>query len=903
MMQFFHSKLSFLPLLCLLLFCTEAKGAEGNDPLVTLNMKEKPLQEVLKEITRQTEVNFSYESSLVKHLPPVSLKVADKPLSDCLRLLFGKLPLTYHRTGNFIILKKKPKRVTISGFVRDKASSESLIGASVYDRKTRQGTTSNTDGFFSLTLEAGCEADVEISYVGYDNFRYSFSPLEKDTILPALLTTHQQLDEVVITGDHLSSNPVQTAQMGKANLSRETIKQTPVLFGEADIIKTLQTLPGVSAGTAGLAGMYVRGGNGDDNLYMIEGNPLYQVNHVGGLFSAFNSDAVKDVEFFKSAFPARYGGRLSSVVDVHTKDGNMKEYHGSAMLGLTSGSFNLEGPIVKDRTSFNIALRRSWLDVLTIPAEAIWNATRDEGENKIIAHYAFTDLNLKISHTFNERSRGYTGLYYGNDYLKGGTEEDKGNGYEDNDVSHLRWGNIMAFAGWSYVFNKQLFGNLNAAYTRYASTLKRETSEGSAADRLYKESSIQNGIEDISARANFDYRPAPSHHLHFGANYIYHRFHPEKERLHTDNGSSVVDKRTPHSTLPAHELGVYAEEDWKLGRIVRLNAGLRFGIYSIDGKSYTSLEPRFSSRFLLNPQLSLKASYARMSQYVHQVNESYISLPTDTWMPVSRKLCPMVSDQLSAGVYYNTSDHGYSFSVEGYYKWMNHLMEYKDNYQFLPASSTWEDKLTQGKGRSYGIEFTARKETGKVTGWAGYTLSWNDRQFVDINGGNRFPAKFDNRHKFNIVANWKVSPKVELTGSWTYMTGNRITVSFENYQYLGQSSNGNSFLQTILPGSEIIPPFLDEEGLDYYTTRNNFRLPAYHRLDVGINIYRPKKKGRMGIWNVSIYNAYCYMAPIGISKRYWYNLYPSATDSRTNCYFEKLGLIPIIPSVSYTYKF
>lgn len=894
MMQF-HSKFSLFLLLCLLHSCIEAKGAENNEPLVTLDMKQASVREVLAEITRQTGVHFSYESSLIKDLPPVNIKVNRKTLSHCLQALFRELPVTYTRSGKFVILKKKKQRkIVLSGFIKDKASSESLIGASVYDEESRRGTTSNADGFFSLTLEAEKEVCLNISYVGYESFRQPFTSLKNDTILSIRLTTHQQLGEVVITGDDTSSSPIHTPEMGHTRLNKEAIKQTPVLFGEADIIKTLQTLPGVSAGMAGLAGMYVRGGNGDDNLYMIEGNPLYQINHVGGLFSAFNAEAVKDVEFFKSSFPARYGGRLSSVVDVHTKDGNMKEYHGSAMLGLTSGSLNVEGPIIKDRTSFNFSLRRSWLDALTAPAIAIWNSTRDNGQNKLVARYAFADLNLKISHQFNERSRGYTGLYWGNDFLKGGEKENGENGFEKKDIGSLRWGNLMAFAGWSYVFNNRLFGNLNAAYTHYSSTLKSEYSEGTESSRISQKHSTQNGIDDLSIRANFDYRPNAFHHLHFGSNYIYHQFHPAYETLSFSNGITNTTGHNNRETLTAHELGIYMEEDWKLSRLIRLNAGLRFGVYSIDDKTYTSLEPRFSARFLINPRLSLKASYTRMNQYVHQINESYISLPTDTWMPVSSKLKPMVSDQVSLGGYYSTRDKAYSFSIEGYYKWMNHLMDYKDNYQFMPPATGWEDKLTQGKGRSYGIEIIARKETGKVSGWIGYTLSWNDRRFAEINKGERFPAKFDNRHKLNITGSWKISPKVELTGSWTYTTGNCLTVSFENYQAVATPQYPGHFLP--LPGSDLVPPYMEGSGLSYYTGRNNYRLPAYHRLDVGINIYRPKKKGRMGIWNVSIYNVYCYMAPVNIRKGGWYGI-------GTECFYEKLGLVPIIPSISYTYKF
>lgn len=891
MMQF-HSIFSLLLLLCLLHLCTEAKSAELSDPPVTLDKRQAPVGEVLADITRQTKVSFSYEPSVLEHFPLVTLRIEKKPLSECLQLLFRGTSVTYLRSGRFVILKRKPKEVTISGFVRDEASSESLPGASVYDAESRRGTSTNADGFFSLTLETKKNIRLNISYVGYDALRLSFDSLERDTLLPVRLTTRQQLAEVVVTGEQSAASFLSDTDMGHTRLNPNAIRNTPVVFGEADIVKTLQTLPGVTAGTAGLAGMYVRGGSGDDNLYMIEGNPLYQVNHVGGLFSAFNAEAVKDVEFFKSAFPARYGGRLSGVIDVHSKDGNTKEYHGSAMLGLTSGSLNLEGPLVKDRTSFHFALRRSWLDALTAPAIAIWNATRKEGETKLVARYAFTDLNLKVNHLLNERNRLYAGLYGGNDFLKGGEKRSGSQDYESENTGRLRWGNFMAFAGWTGMLGNRLFGRLNAAYTHYASELKGNYYEGTPEHHVSNSSFMRNRIDDFSLRARLDYSPHAAHRLYFGADYVHHRFHPADESSRFVNGSTTLTIQNEYAALPAHEAGIYAEENWTMNSRMRLHAGLRFSLYAVSGKTYTHTEPRLSARYLVTPQLSIKASYARMSQYVHKISDSYIDLPTDTWMPITRRLRPMTSDQLSTGIYYHTPTHSWSFSAEGYYKWMDHLLEYKDGYQFLPASTSWDNKLAQGSGRSYGIELSAAKDIGQLTGRIGYTLSWNDRQFAEVNKGKRYPAKFDNRHKLNIVLLWKINPKTELSGSWIYQTGNRLTVSFENYLPAGSGEYMNPYYPAA--DSNLTPPLIEPNQLNYYTERNNYRLPAYHRLDVGLNLYRPKKHGRMGIWNISLYNAYCYMAPVSIHKRYW---------SNADCYFEKLGLIPTIPSVSYTYKF
>ena len=858
-----------------------------DDPRITLRMKEVSLPEVLSEIERQAGVTFSYESSLLKELPKISFQVKDEALTDCLTRLFESYPIVYKVSGKIVILKRRQRQVTISGFVRDQASSESLIGASVYEVASRKGSATNSYGFFSLTLPPG-NIRLHASYIGYESCSFNFTELDRDTILNIELRPNARLEEVVVTASERDRLSVNNTLMGTMGFSQKTIKATPTLFGESDIVKTLQLTPGVASGTEGLAGLYVRGGDQDGNLFLIDGNPVYQINHVGGLFSAFNPEAIRNLDFFKAGFPARYGGRLSSVVDVHTKEGNMKEYHGSAMLGLTSGNLNFEGPIIKNRTSFNASFRRSWLDGLSAPGLAIYNKIQKKNGEKFSARYAFTDLNLKVNHHINDRSQAYVNFYFGQDFLKGGSSEfsvgDDITPFENKDFGKMRWGNIALSSGWSYVFNNKMFGTVTLAYSHYQSKLKQETSQyyGTEGDKDYSsrfiETSTRNGINDFGVHANFDYIPTLAHHIRYGTDYLYHRFSPEYIEEKTSENLSPTKRTTGDERLSANELAVFAEDDWAISSIVRVNAGLRLNMYNIQKKTYVSLDPRLSVRFLLTRDLSLKASYARMNQYVHQISESYMSLPTDMWMPVSKKLKPLESDQVSVGAYYNLHKD-YSFSVEGYHKWMNHLLDYKDGYNFLPSFVGWEEKLAAGKGWAYGAEFIARKETGRITGWIGYGLMWSDRQFDEINNGKRFPAKYDNRHKLNIVANWKINEKLELTGSWTFMTGNRVTVAFENYEDLGLTP---------------VPPLLPEGGLDYFTERNNVRLPAYHRLDLGINIYRPKKNGHLGIWNISVYNAYCQMNPITIHKRSWINY---------SHYFETLSLLPIIPSISYTYKF
>lgn len=873
--------------------------------MVTLNMQKASVREILDEIQKQTGVTFSYESSLLSGLQKTTFRADDEALTDCLTRLFANLPVVYKMTGNVVVLKRKPKQVTVSGFVRDKRSAESLIGASVYEAHSRVGTASNNFGFFSLTLPPG-NITIRSSYIGYTSHQHILNGLERDTVLTIELEPSASLQEVVITGQSNDKQSVLSTQMGALEINQQTIRSTPVMFGEADIIKTLQLTPGVSAGTEGTAGMYVRGGNVDENLFLIDGNPVYQINHIGGIFSAFNPEAISGMDFFKSGFPSRYGGRLSSVVDVHTKEGNMKEYHGSASIGLISGNLNFEGPIIKDRTSFNIGLRRTWLDVLSAPAVAIANKITKKDGTRLRARYAFHDLNLKVNHIFNDRSRMYLSLYNGNDVLKGGStdfpDQDSDNNYNyDSDVS-LRWGNIMATAGWTYVFNNRLFGKVSGVFTRYHSRLRNTEHDvvGNEGDEDYSDSFRENetntGITDFGLRTSFDYLPASAHHIRFGGDYLVHRFHPEYNRSvayeKNEETSVEIGQEFANDLLWGHEAGVYAEDDWTLSSAVRLNAGLRFSLFNVQGKTYTGLEPRVSLRWLLDDNLSFKASYSRMNQYVHLISNSFISLPTDAWMPVTRKLKPLISDQVSAGFYYNLNKE-YNFSVEGYYKTLDNLLEYRDGHTFTPSFVNWEDKLTAGEGSSYGAEFMVRKETGRTTGWVGYGLSWSDRQFDELNQGARYPARFDNRHKLNIVVMHKISPKVELSAAWSYASGNHVTLSLENYYENGTGSptnNDNHYMDA-------------SESIDYYEGRNNYQLPAYHRLDLGIKIYRPKKKGRMGIWTVSIYNVYSRMNPFMIYKSDKTVPDPGSSYGKNVPVFKTIGIMPIIPSISYTYKF
>lgn len=715
------------------------------------------------------------------------------------------------------------------------------------------------------------------------------APVAKDTVRSFYM------QEVVKTAPRIDKprNP----QMGMTVMDDNAIRNVPTLLGEPDVIKTLQLQPGVSAGTEGFAGMFVRGGENDENLFLIDGCSIYHTNHLGGLFSPFNANAVSHLTFYKSAFPARYGGRLSSVTDLSMKSGDYESWHGNFTMGLTSANVSFSGPLVKDQTSLFVALRRSWLELVSVPALAIINASKKKSGEKVIAGYNFTDFNLKLSHRL--RRFGTLSLlgYYGHDRLKMGEHRFSNDGEDTDPYFHknenrLGWGNMLTSLRWHLPINTLFAYNMKASYTRYQSDFRKtvETVSGREGKNGYENNGSRtesrNAIHDLSVDASLAFIPSDRTIIRLGTQYTHHRYTPEEEiqestSLPSGNGNN-------ESRVIANEWNAYLEGDLEVFHWLRFNAGMHGSFFRVEGKQYQVFEPRVSADFRLSPVVSLKAGYARMSQFVQQVSDNYISLPTDYWLPITRNFSPLTSDQFSAGIYVSP-DKKYTFSVEGYYKKMDHLLEYRDDYKDLQVTS-WEDRLTSGSGRAYGADFQAEADFGKLHGFIGYGLMWSDRLFADQNGGKRFPSKYDNRHKVTLSATWKCSERVELNAGWVFMTGNRVTLSLENYSY------PDGYPTNIVPSY----PHKDEEMLDYYAGKNNVRLPAYHRLDVGINIYRSLRRGRTGIWNVSLYNAYSRMNPIMIEKN---NQKQSMDGTPLAPRFRQFALFPIIPSVSYTYKF
>lgn len=802
-------------------------------------------------------------------------------------------------------LTTNAQNYTISGYITDETDGETLIGASIFDKISKKGNAANNFGYYSITISKS-EVSLEYSFVGYTSRQFEFA-LQNDTVLNVKLSSGQTLQEVTVVGSR-SQVGVESTQMSAVEVSVEQIRNIPTIFGENDVIKALQLLPGVQGGTEGSAGMYVRGGGMDENLLLLDGVPVYNVNHMFGFFSVFNTDAVKNVTLYKGSFPARFGGRLSSVVDIRMKDGNEKKIQGSASIGLISSKFNLEGPIIKDRTTFNISARRTYIDILTRPFINSYNNNQNEEnsyQENINGGYYFYDLNAKFTHKINDRNRLYMSTYLGDDAVNTKIQTSdkslKDQRIEDWTNLSWKWGNVISALRWNNVVTNKMFANTTLSYTRYRSNM------GIGEESIYEynanprnnysdktELSYQSGIEDLTARFDIDYTPNTQHDVKFGAGYTYHTFNPDVTTLKSKTTEyetiQVVDTVIGSRKIYANELSTYLEDNIFLGNRIKFNAGLHFSLYSVQNTTYHSLEPRLGIRALITDNVSVKAGYALMGQYIHMLSNSSISLPTDLWVSATTKIDPMRSHQYSAGLFWLWSDIA-DVSLEGYWKTMHNLIEYKDGASFMGFSSDWEEKVSMGNGKAYGMELLLQRSFGKTTGWIGYTWAKSTRLFnrlgQEINFGREFPAKYDRRHDVSITMSHKFSDRVDVSASWVYSSGSTGTLAMQYNKPLAVT-------HTNLMGYEDYMP--------YISSRNNYRLNAYHRLDLGVNFHKKKRWG-MRTWNVSIYNAYNQMNPFMVYPSNEINYNSSTGDTNSRDVLKQITLFPIIPSVSYTIKF
>lgn len=796
---------------------------------------------------------------------------------------------------------------TVSGYVTDVESGERLIGAAVWDTITHQGTVTNTAGFYTLTLPAGKNSVLVASYVGYAVSVPFVADAEQSHHF--VLTSSTHLQEVTVTG-HPSITAPDNVQMSAIEVPVSQIQTIPALAGEVDVLKAIQLLPGVQGGNEGSAGVYVRGGGPDENLILLDGAPLYNINHALGMFSVFNADAIKNVTLYKGNFPARFGSRLSSVIDVRQKEGNNSFWHGGISVGLIASKLNVEGPIFtkaqldslkqghspRAKTTFNISARRTYFDLLTAPLIA-YAVKRNASNLSLMAGYYFYDINAKLSHTFSDKDRLSVSVYNGADveYMRLQQTENSNNKYKID--FRYSWGNTLAVMNWQHRINPQLFLNTQLHYSGYYCRMNqsmnlqsKDAISSSYFDQHMKYNSM---INDVSLSSQLEYTPNQRHHLNAGLEYIFHHFRPSVQNqfaLSANESSPALfkmDTTLGGQSLYGHEVAAFIEDSWTPCSWFRLNYGARFSMYGIKGKVYPSAEPRIGMRFLPHKDVGIKLSYSYMSQYIHLLSSSLVSLPSDLWVPVTKDIPPMRSMQVAGGISYNILNQ-VEVSVEGYYKRSLNLLEYKEGATFMGYTDAWEQQVEVGNGWSYGIEVLVQRTVGPVTGWIGYTWSRAMRQFDNINGGKPFHAKYDREHDFSITLQYQITPRIDIAATWVYATGARGTLVTQVYY-----------------------SYTANEWIKYFNERNGYKMPDYHRLDLAANFHFPSKRSIKGkgdnddgdygkggwlknaehILNISVYNAYCHMNPMFVEE-----------DIFSGKLYQ-ISIFPILPSISYIFKF
>ncbi len=809
------------------------------------------------------------------------------------KFIFGIIFLTFV-TASF------SQTYTISGYVEDASTGERLIGAIVFDEDNKSNSTmSNEFGYFSLQVKKK-EVNLRVMYIGYENFSQKLT-LRGDTMITIKLNLENQLREVVVTSQR---QKVQSTQMSSIDVPVKLIQSLPVIFGEVDLMKSLQLLPGVQSGVEGSSGIYVRGGGPDQNLILLDGVPIYNANHLFGFFSVFNTEAIKDVTLIKGGFPAHYGGRLSSVIDIRMKDGNLKKYGGSVSVGIISSKFTLEGPIVKDKASFIISARRTYIDALAYPFIKIFGTQKTEqpdykDETSFLPGYYFYDLNTKFNYKIDDKNRVFFSLYSGDDKVYINVNEhyenfpDSGERVvsDENDKFRLGWGNTIAALRWNHVFAKKLFMNATLTYSRFRfyTSMNMDYKENNETLEFF-DVSYNSGINDWAGNIDFYYKPNNKHKIRFGFNGIYHTFLPGLVSLNmkvTDEGWEV-DTSFGSSPLYAPEFATYFEDDFSLTNRLKINAGVRLSAFKVRDSLFVSPEPRLAMRFLVSPDFSIKASYAEMMQYLHFLTNNTIGLPVDLWLPATDLTVPENSWQTALGVSFLLKNK-FSFSVEGFYKEMHNIIELKEGETIFSQpgeegmGEIWEQKVEQGNGWAYGGEFFVRKETGKLQGWIAYTLSWSLRQFPNINFGKVFPYKYDRRHDISVVLNYKFNKKIDMGMTWVFGSGTPITIPLGEY-YTISDSRPTSI--TYYPDKVIV------SGHKYFEQRNNYRLPSYHRLDLSVNLHKEKKHGTR-TWSFGVYNAYNHINPFYTEINYDFE----SDKSVLRVY----SIFPIMPSISYKF--
>ncbi|MDO7876330.1 TonB-dependent receptor [Hymenobacter sp. ASUV-10] len=761
-------------------------------------------------------------------------------------------------------------RYTLSGTVRG-PRGETLPGASVAVPALNTGTAADADGKFTLVLPAG-KHEVFIEFIGYERLTRSVNLSRNQRLDVDLQESSNELGEVVVEGRQTLEQKLKTTQMGVEHLSIKEAKLLPALFGEVDILKTLQLKPGVQSGGEGTSGLFVRGGSADQNLVLLDNAVVYNPNHLFGLFSVFNSDAVQSVDLYKSGFPSQFGGRLSSVVDVKLREGDRQEYVATGGIGLISSRLTLEGPIGKGedgkpaKGSFIASGRRTYFDVFT---RAINKANEGDEEYTPIPDYHFYDFNLKANYQLGEKDQLFLTGYLGRDIF--GYNSDGGFNFD------FRWGNSVGVLRWNHVFNPKLFVNTSYAVSDYKYELTNSFASFSFG--------LGSSITDHTGRVDFEYTPNERHAIKFGGTFTHHAFGIGNLTAGSDDGRISFDSGVNYT---ARDGAAYVGDNYKLSDKWQLEGGLRFSGFNSGSDTNFGLEPRAAARYALNDKVSLKGSYAMMYQYIHLVTNSGASLPTDVWYPSRLNTKPQRSQQLSTGASWLLGKGKFLLTNEVYYKWGQNQVDFRDGAQLI-ANENLDAEFLYGKSWAYGNELYLEKKTGKTTGWVGYTLAWAWRQFdpqrgtQGINGGRDFHPGYDRRHNLTVVLMHQLNVRLSLTASFIYSSGSATTLPAGRFGYQD------------IPGSST---GLDPRPVPVYPDRNTYRLIPYHRLDLGA-VYKIGTRRNQDL-TLSIYNAY--------NRRNAYFVFfetvdDPVTDRITGFKAQQVSLFPIIPSLTYNFRF
>ena len=762
----------------------------------------------------------------------------------------------------------------------EKGSKETLPGVSISIPQLNTGTATNSYGFYSITLPKD-SVTLIFSYVGFNKLEKKIF-LDQNIELTIEIESTNDLKEVVISGQ--KNTIADKPQMSNIDIPVKQIRDIPALMGEKDVFKVIQLLPGVQKGTEGQSGLYVRGGGPDQNLIILDDAPVYNAQHLFGFFSVFNGDALKSVELTKGGFPARYGGRLSSVIDMQMKDGNKEKTTGEFGIGAISSRGVLEGPIKKGKSSFLVSARRTYLDVILQPA--IFAASEGQGR----AGYFFYDFNAKCNFELTKKDKLFVSGYFGKDKFYFVDNTNYGS-FNDKDKLNFYWGNATATTRWTHLISNKLFLNTSAIYSQYRFGIDIESKYDNETFLL----KYFSGIYDVTLKSTLDYIPNTKHTIKVGAVLTRHLFTPsafvvKDSEFPEDN----LDKR---KEITAIESGLFAEDVWKYSKKINFNPGLRITSFTpIGGKTYFNIEPRFSGNYVIVPGLSAKLSWATMNQYIHLLSNTGIGLPTDLWVPATDKVLPQRSHQIAGGIAKDFYDKGFSVSLEGYYKALQNIITYKEGASFIqvedaldsgePDAIDWQNNVTRGNGKSYGMELFVQKKEGKFTGWIGYTLSWTKVKFAEVNFGKEYYPRYDRRHDISVVGIYHISKNTTFSFTWVYGTGNAISLP-QSEMVGGTHSPGHS------GGSSLVNSFLNSSTATDYGGKNSARMVAYHRADIGFQTSKPKRRG-VRTWEFSCYNIYNRANPF---------FYYIDTNSKGVRQLMQISLFRVIPSITYSFKF